>query len=145
MRKSFPLLLMVSVLLGCQQSTVPNIPSVYPTKGRIQLDGKPLNYGRVVLHPLLPEAYRAEGLIASDGSFTVASFRDKEGAVPGKYILTIDPSKKSKDYKGVPPTIPPKYQSEETSDLEVTVESTDTDLGTIKLTTPKAGAPGKKK
>lgn len=148
------------LVVGCSQK-LPSNPTTYPVKGKVLLNGQPLATGTVVMH-LLSEglAVEARGALGKDGTFSVQAFGDREGTVPGKYIVTILPvggappadskakvpaSKvKSTGPKNLASEIPEKYQSPDTSDIEVTVEEKDNDLGTIKISTPKAGGALKK-
>jgi hypothetical protein len=127
------------------------LPTTYPVKGKVFLDGKPLSAGTVILHPAKDKGYRAEGSLKSDGTFEVSAFPDRTGTVPGAYIVTIVPESyvdakapkgtaagkaSHSDPKKLPP-VPVKYLSPDSSGLEVTVEQHETDVGTLKLVTEK--------
>src|SRR5205823_4354695 len=145
------------LLYGCQRKIELKVPTVYPVHGRILVDEHPVMAGRVVFTPKdTKKGFLGYAGIKSDGTFSAISASDKEGLVPGHYIVSIepavplkvDPKAKPTDPKGKAdpkahiPLVPHKYQSPTTSDLEVHVEDKDNDMGVIKLKGEKV--PGKK-
>jgi hypothetical protein len=113
------------------------MPAVVPVKGKILLpSGEPLRGGRL---NFLPKNEAGLGGIepfadiGQDGSFVVTTYQEKDGAIPGAYVVTISPI----DYhaKGGNPLplpnagqIPKKYLGKETSDLTAEVKHEATEL-----------------
>ena len=72
------------VPLGCGEA--PRLPSLYPAVGRIYLNGVPVRYGRVHLQPIDPgRGVTCWGNIGPDGTFTLRTFTDDDGAAAGDY------------------------------------------------------------
>ena len=81
-------LLCCSLLLsGCG----PNHPETAPVSGHVTYQGKPLPEGTVVFYPT--EGRPARGSINSDGSYTLTTFEDRDGAILGKHCVTIKSTK----------------------------------------------------
>lgn len=72
-------------LVGCGSDS----PHVVPVKGKISYQGKPLTSGTVMLVPE-GSGFGATGQIQPDGSFTLTSFKQNDGAAPGKYKVTVE-------------------------------------------------------
>ena len=125
-----PLLAVVPMLtvtlIGCKKSG----PELAPFTGKVTYNGKPLRFGCVVF---LPESGRTStGDIQPDGTFRMVTSGRGDGAVVGKNKVRItcftnqDPSRKGPGGAGIAlgkPLIPKKYASEETSGIEVEVQS----------------------
>jgi hypothetical protein len=72
----------------------------YPVKGRVLLaDGKPLTSGRVIFLPK-QGGMTAHGEIGSDGTFSLKTADDREGAPAGEYKVRIDPISSTVSVKG---------------------------------------------
>jgi len=86
------LVLAFSVGLGGCGGPGPYTGTLYPVKGQVLLaDGKPLTGGFVQFIPKqggLP----ATGSIGPDGTFSLKSLKNREGAAPGEYKVRIEPS-----------------------------------------------------
>lgn len=78
-------LLALTGLVGCGSDS----PHVVPVKGKISYQGKPLTSGTVMLVPE-SSGYGATGQIQPDGTFTLTSFKQNDGAAPGKYKVTVE-------------------------------------------------------
>lgn len=74
-------------LSGCGKPS-----AVFPVTGQVLLaNGKPLSEGAVQFIPE-PGGTLAYGTIGSDGSFHLTSLDKREGAVPGRYKVRIEPT-----------------------------------------------------
>jgi len=63
--------------------------ATYPVQGKVQfLDGAPVRVGTVELKSL-DHAVQARGEIQEDGSFTLSTFADGDGAVAGKHACVV--------------------------------------------------------
>jgi hypothetical protein len=100
-----------------------------PVTGFISLDGQPLAGVSV---QFIPEKGRpAAGTTGNDGRFRLSTFRANDGALPGRYRVTIAPRDAgtggkpggSGTDKDKPPrsAVPPRYSRPETSPLAAEV------------------------
>ena len=118
-------LMMIFLLVGCGSSG-PARPALNPVKGKVTLaTGAPLAFGTIGFEPAGGRAFRCSGKIGPDGTFELETGSEK-GATAGKYKVSVGlPSNKSK-------SVPKKFQSDDTSGIEVEIVSGDNDLD-IKL------------
>ena len=68
--------------IGCGNS------GVVPTTGMIRSEGQALSGGKVIFTPV-GQLRPAVGEIESDGSFVLRTFKEDDGAMPGKYRVTV--------------------------------------------------------
>jgi len=118
-------MMMIVLLVGCGSSG-PGKRVLNPAKGKVTLGtGAPLTVGTLSLEPLGVGAIPCYGKIEPDGTFELQTDADK-GASAGKYkaYILLPPNKRN--------SVPKKFQSENTSGIEVEVVSGDNDLD-IKL------------
>jgi len=102
---------------GCAKKT-------HPVEGQVVFeDGTPARelagYG-IAFHAK-DVAANANGTIQPDGSFTVGTFADGDGAPLGKHRVAITPPPPKIDEPRKPPLIAKKYSSADTSELTVDV------------------------
>jgi hypothetical protein len=84
-RKSFGYACALVLICGCGSSS----PETAEVEGIVKLDGQPLTLGIITF---TPEGGRsATGFIQSDGTFHLTTYRDGDGALPGKHTVTITP------------------------------------------------------
>jgi hypothetical protein len=57
-------------------------------RGTVQYDGKPLTQGKV-LFASVERGKRAAGHINQDGTYVLSTVRPGDGAIPGKYRVTV--------------------------------------------------------
>ena len=108
--------------VGCSRR-----PSLVPVSGRVTLDGKPLEFGSVMIQPVAGPA--ARGTIRPDGSFAVGTFSPGDGAIVGPASVRVACYEQQRP--GAPPPqgelalgkslIPEKYTQFETSGITATV------------------------
>lgn len=113
-------------------------PKVVPVSGKVTQKGKPMTQGEVMFTPTggVPGAAVtvATGQIESDGSYRLTTFNTGDGAVPGKYKVTVvsrsagdEMMKMNKKadgtiaYKLPPSAVASKYSSLDTTPLTYTV------------------------
>ncbi|MFI4874296.1 MAG: hypothetical protein ACIALR_03130 [Blastopirellula sp. JB062] len=101
-----------------------------PAGGEVRYDGQPLPYGTVSFRPKAGSP--ATGTIRPDGSFTLTTYHDGDGAILGKHEVLVNATEL--DAGTAPPIqpgtempvpkslIPQKYQSFSTSGIEVEVK-----------------------
>ena len=89
--KRIPVLLLV-FLAGCEVETPKGdqLPTI-PVTGSIQFMGKSLPGARVVFHPAEPREGipRPTGTTDANGTFTIRTYREGDGAPAGLYFVTI--------------------------------------------------------
>jgi hypothetical protein len=107
---------------GCGQSdSLPKL-KVYEVKGKVLLaDRKPLTTGWVYFVPKGELTITPNGVIGSDGTFSLTTGGSGEGAPAGEYKVRIEapgfqPAQKSKNGP-----FPSKYTDEDSSGLVITV------------------------
>ncbi|QDU89571.1 hypothetical protein Pla175_29630 [Pirellulimonas nuda] len=89
-----PAAALIAATLGCGAG-----PEMAPVEGTVTLDGKPLEFGLVMLHPLKGQV--AQGLIGAGGAFSLSTFEPGDGVPFGAYRVSVlcyeghDPSKAS--------------------------------------------------
>jgi hypothetical protein len=118
---------MLAALAGCG-----NDAEVARVDGVVRMDGNPLTRGTV---RFLPSAGRtAEGKIQPDGTFTLGTFGDSDGALIGTHqvaIIAYEPSRRAAgrppDFTvaspKIKPLVPMKYMAPGTSGLVFEVKS----------------------
>jgi hypothetical protein len=92
---------------------------VVPVSGKVlSADGKPLANAWVVFNPREIPGHEANAPTNADGSFRLSTFGKEDGAIPGRYVVTVEPHPYPKGRK---PSIPGKYSSEKGSPLAVVI------------------------
>ena len=115
---------------GCTSSGDEGFPETVPVKGKVSMAGQPLSKGSI---SFIPNSGRpATALIQPDGTYVLGTFKEKDGAVPGHFRVTVtattaDPNQMPRP--GDPPPknlVPKKYNRPESSGLTADVEKKDT-------------------
>ena len=94
------------------------------------IDGQPVTSGTVRFKPV--QGRVATGAIQSDGSFTMSTFEDGDGVVPGTHAITVS-SKDESVPNQVRYNVPMRYRDPNQSGLSETIEGP-RDTLEIKLT-----------
>src|SRR5438270_426084 len=106
-----------TVLAGCGGPTgAPDEARamVVPVSGKLlSADGKPVANAWVVFLPREIPGHEANAPTGPDGSFRLSTFGKEDGAIPGRYVVTVEPH----PYAKPKPTVPGKYSSEKGSPL----------------------------
>ncbi|MEZ6064556.1 MAG: hypothetical protein R3B90_02350 [Planctomycetaceae bacterium] len=76
-------LVALALLVGCGESR----PGIVPIKGQVMIDGKPLTHGFIQVLPA--DARPASAKIGPDGRFTLSTFGEDDGCVPGTHPVTV--------------------------------------------------------
>jgi len=112
------------VLGGCARRT-------YPVKGQVVFeDGTPaaeLN-GYLIMFQSPEQKSSATGEIQPDGTFTMGTFRDGDGAMLGKQRVAIMPAPPPGGRPRPPSVLPAKYATFDTSPLEVEITPSRSEL-----------------
>lgn len=131
------LLLHAILLTGCEPPQ-----KLAPFSGKVIYKNQPLKFGGVMFQPEAGQPARAT--IMSDGTFTLSTFREGDGATIGKNQVRVtcfpsqQPAGEASASQGELATggsfIPPKYNDFSTSGLVVEVQATKNDGVIIELT-----------
>jgi hypothetical protein len=120
----FPLAL-VAGTIGCSDK----LPRTVRVEGRITYQGKPVTQGSVTFMPtaMAPgsSAQPATGSVDPDGNYSLRSYREKDGILPGKYSVSVAAYRSyrlpMKPGEKLDYSIPEKYTSPQTSGLSADV------------------------
>lgn len=113
-------------LAGCGGgATVNPTGTPYPVTGKVILpDGNPLTEGTVRFVPKGTEGgWPAAGKVKSDGAFSMTTYKEDDGVIPGTYLVAIESSLDTDAGRVSRPVVPSKYVDESLSGLEVTVKA----------------------
>lgn len=128
-RLAFLPLLAALVAVGCGETHDPT----YPVTGKVTFNGEPLTTGTVTFTPETGPS--ATGEIRPDGTYSLITPPEREGALPGSYQVSI--SAVEVDAEGLAtPLIPSKYSTGQTSGLTATVQADQENKADFDLTGP---------
>ncbi|QDT34155.1 carboxypeptidase-like regulatory domain-containing protein [Thalassoglobus polymorphus] len=141
-------LAMLVTLSACGGKTDPlkaARPKTVPASGKVTYNGTPVEGAQVNLIPATNTDPAAFALTEADGTFTLTTYDDGDGAVPGNYQVTV--VKRSvetilnPDDPNGPPVgskeesfLPKKYGSVSSTDLQANISSEGTDSLEFSLT-----------
>ena len=131
-----PGLLLAGVLLGLT-SCGPSGPKLYPVRGNVSFDGTVPAGASVVFEPVGGGNDRPSGLVAADGTFTLATYPHGDGAPPGEYkpLFTWYPED-AREQSNPKNKLPARYATAATSPVPtVTVAAGPNELAPITLST----------
>ncbi len=128
---------------SCGRSKIPEIQGklpVFPAKGTLLLDGKPLVHANLVFHPTTPfpkeaSQFLPRGRTNEDGAFALTTYGDNDGAPAGKYRVTVS-------YRGThqngrtneePELLPRNYRNPRGSVLKAEIQEGDNDLAALEI------------
>ncbi len=74
---------LLTACVGCDSR-----PQVAPVSGLVTLDGQPLKFGSVMFQQTTG-GQPAVGTIQSDGSFTLSTFEENDGAIVGQHMVRV--------------------------------------------------------
>lgn len=104
-------------------------PERVPVKGRVTIDGKPVEAGNVLFFPAQNRVAMAK--IQPDGTFTLSTYDFGDGCVTGKHPVSVNASKQI-NQQTMRWYAPKKYAGADTSGLEFDVTEP-TESAEIKL------------
>jgi hypothetical protein len=105
---------------GCGgKASDPNVGPTVPVQGKVTYMGQPLAGGTIQFEP--DRGREASGTIGPDGTFTLTTFNENDGAVVGTHRVAAT----GVDKAGSP--LPNKFSSFNTSKIEVEVTAGKTD------------------
>ena len=115
-------LTVVAAVSGCGGGD-PYAVKTVSAAGTVTYQGKPVSKGTILFQPLDEKGRPASGMI-ENGKFSLNTYREGDGAVPGKHkvAVVVTEEKKTKDGDTtVKYIIPERYASAETSGVEMEV------------------------
>lgn len=94
---SLLLFLIWSTVVGCN-----NNPEVAPVSGIVMMDGKPLPGGRIMFEPIAVGEEKLVGKsafssIAEDGTFTLSTYGEHDGAIVGSHHPVVFGDRQEED------------------------------------------------
>lgn len=98
---------------------------VYPVRGKVVLDGKPIPDALVEFYPADKKAGlpRADALADEDGSFVLSTYQAQDGAAAGEFAVTVVLRKVGTGPEEPGPNLlPARYGKPETTPLKVRVQ-----------------------
>lgn len=106
----------IALVVGCGGQR----DGLAPVSGTVTLNGKPVTHGHVFAKP--SEGRTAVGRIRPDGTFTLGTDTDSDGAKVGEHTVTLAPPRADEGAPPVDAVVPPaKYNSPRTSGLRMVV------------------------
>ncbi len=116
--------LFLSLFAGCGDA----VPKTIPVTGLVTIDGSPLQQGTVIFMPVESSddgpSRIATGVVQSDGTFSLSTFANGDGAIIGEYQVAIDargPISTENFGEEAASAVPSRYASPATSGLTVSV------------------------
>ncbi len=104
---------------------------VIPVSGKLLTSsGAPVANAWVVFNPKEIPGHEANAPTGPDGSFRLSTFGKEDGAIPGRYTVTVEPHPYP---KGPRPSIPRTYSSVKDSPLTVEIKSGVNELEPLRL------------
>jgi hypothetical protein len=120
MSRRFGLVAICLVAAGCGRRI-----TLVPAEGRVTLDGKPVEFGAVMVQPVAGPA--AQGRITSDGTFRLGTFKPDDGAIQGPATVRVvcrkDITQPGGEKAYGPSLIPDRYTRFDTSGLTVEIKA----------------------
>jgi hypothetical protein len=102
-------------------------PSLTPVTGTVKVNGEPINEGSIVFTPMAAQdstdARIAIGPVQADGSYTLKSSANQNGAAPGKYKVSYLAPDPVHDDKNTAKMIQSQYAAMIPRTIEVEVKS----------------------
>jgi hypothetical protein len=134
-------LLLLALLAGaCASCSAAKGPRLYPVRGQVLYNGRPVAKGLVVFHPLAPTAGAGQKPIAytdDEGRFRLTTDRPGDGAPAGEYVVTVEWREKTRtgvEKVGGRNLLPARYGKPESSGLRCRVEEGPNELPPLNLT-----------
>jgi hypothetical protein len=135
------LALMAGSVTGCGEDQA----QVYPVRGKISFEGKPMaGGGSIAFMPLSSQEGRtAGGIVKEDGSYEMTTYAEGDGSIPGEFRVVItqtadkepEPTPDGQQPAAAPPTslapaerIPPLYADPFNSPLKAKVEEKENEI-----------------
>src|SRR5262245_62008275 len=140
MTHNLRLLLALPLVFLCASCGKDGRKPVFPAEGKVLVgkDKKPAAGAMVIFHPADPsdgDPNKPRANVGDDGSFTLTTYTQNDGAPAGDYVVTIEwpgPRKNPFD-PGGPDRLGGRYSNPKKSKLRVTIEAQPNELKPIEL------------
>jgi hypothetical protein len=113
-------------------------PELQPVKGTVLVNKKAAEHATVVLHPVNPtqaDLPKPRGRVNADGSFTLTTQTEGDGAPAGEYRVTVEQWLAGSRPDDPPVNkLPARYARPETSGLTATIAPGTSELKAIEIT-----------
>ena len=129
-RRWTPAFVLLAIAAGCSSSEVP----LYPVKGTVLYKGKPVPRAEMTFHPQFEgPGWMPVAVVAEDGTFAAGTRLPGDGALAGKYKVTIAwRPVVNADGEG-PNVLPARFADAKVSPLEVEAGPDIDELRTLTL------------
>ncbi len=123
------LLLMAVLSTGCAEEFRAPWETVYPAKGLLHHQGRPLAGAQITLIPeedYIPEHVRPSATTKDDGTFELGTYSNADGAPAGDYkvlVLHYPVTGPKESPSPGPNDLPPRYARRETTPLKLSVSA----------------------
>jgi hypothetical protein len=87
-----PILTIVTLLATSCGKGESDLLAVYPCRGQVFVNGKPAENAEIFFHPIgneNPRTGASQAVIDKDGWYILSTYKDKDGAPEGNFIVTI--------------------------------------------------------
>ena len=134
------------LILGCggDSSYTPTV-QVFPAKGKLEYQGKPLAGVTLIFNPVdEKQKLKPQATTDAEGNFVATTFSTGDGAPEGEFLITLvvrsnesDSAREDAEGNGrakpAKTKFPVKFQNPTTSTLKVKVSKGQADLGTLEI------------
>ncbi|WP_068409224.1 hypothetical protein [Planctomyces sp. SH-PL62] len=137
------LAVMVAGAWGCRDEGVvrPEAP-IFPAQGKVTFEGEPAAGAFVVFSPKAApksgqEGFTPRATVRADGTFSLTSATEGDGAPAGDYAVTVrwsKPVKQGNELVAGPNVIPKAYADPATTPLQATIRESDNELEPFAIT-----------
>ncbi len=111
-----------------------SLPTCYPVRGKVLIDGRPAAGALVFFNPVeggRPQAVKPHATTDAEGVFRLTTYHTGDGAEPGEYVVTLFwPDGNDPD---APDRLKGRYANPKKSAWRATVAAGDNDIGTIEV------------
>jgi hypothetical protein len=109
---------------------------VFPVTGQVSFAGKPTPRALLVFHPVIESSLRPLGTVDEDGTFTLTTYEQGDGAPAGDYTVTVEWRRLAtiNDDQRPPNKLPARYSNPKSSGITARVSEGDNVLPPMQLT-----------
>jgi hypothetical protein len=127
---------LVAIAAACTSCSRDNRVPVFPVTGQVLFAGKPATRALLVFHPVVENSLRPLGTVDEDGSFTLTTYEQGDGAPAGEYTVTVEWRRLATvdDDQRPPNKLPARYSNSKSSGIAVRVNEGANVLPPIQLT-----------
>jgi hypothetical protein len=122
-----PLLITGLVSLGASAcGSDDNRKPTFPVTGSLLIDQKPGEHATVIFHPVSNEpgeVVKPRGKVRNDGTFTLTTYAENDGAPVGEYQVTVELWLAGRPDEGPTSRLPAKLAKPESSGLKATIKN----------------------